>query len=183
MKKAVFLFSLVAGLFVANAQTASATLNVNLQPVQSITINAIPTVAINYATSTDYSGTGVEVTATDHLKVVSSGGFVVSVSAQDANLSGSNSAGAITETIAASGIKVVASNGTGNTGGTFTPQAALTVGTASTGAVLLSSDTGGATKLYTVKYQGAGGNAYLAKRIGTGTTTYTTQVQYSIVAN
>lgn len=178
MKKTILLAFLGAGLFTANAQTATATLKVNLAAVQSITINLVPTVQMNYNLSTDYSGAGVEVTATDHLKVVSSGGFIISVSVPDAEISTSSS---LTETILASGIKIEASYGTGNNdGSTFEELASLTTGT---GGVLLTSTTGGASKLYSVKYQGAGKDAYFGKRIGTGITTYTTPIQYSIIAN
>ena len=181
MKKTILLAFLGAGLFTANAQTATATLNVKLAAVQSITINSMPIVDMEYNLSTDYSGAGVEATAIDHLKVVSSGGFVISVSVPSEEISASSSP---TEKILASGIKIVASYGTGNNdGSTFEPLAPLTTGTTTTGEVLLTSTTGGASKLYTVKYQGAGSGAYFGKRIGLGTTTYTTPIQYSIIAN
>ena len=182
MKKTIFLFSLVAGLFVANAQTtANATLNVKLEPFQSITINSTPTVDMTYTNAADYSD-GVEVAVTDHLSVSGSGGFFVFVSVPSDDMAGSNTAGGISETMDAAAIKIVAENGTGTTDGVFAPLSSLTTTTAP-GAVLLSSPTGGSNKLFTVKYKGADGDAFLGKRIGPGTTTYTTQVVYTVTAN
>src|SRR5690606_36560206 len=114
----------------------------------------------------------------DHLAVYSSGGFAVCVAVPNDQLSSTNSA--VSSTVDASGITVVAANGTGTDDGVFATPVALASGT---GTQLLSSPTGGRAKLFNVTYTGDDLDAYIGKRIGTGTTTYTTQVQYSIVAN
>lgn len=176
MKKSILFAMFVGGVFAANAQ-ATATLNVNLQPVQSITIGAGSPVNMDYTNSSEYT-IGKTVVVTDHLSVYSSGGFSVSVSVPAATLAGSNTAGPITQTITAAGISVEASNGTGTADGVYTP-GAVALGTAVK--PLFSSPTGGAAKKYTVTYKG--GTDYIAKRIGTGITTYTTNVVYSIVGN
>ncbi|MBW8360842.1 MAG: hypothetical protein K0M56_01500, partial [Kaistella sp.] len=125
MKKAIFLFVLVAGLFTANAQNA--TLNVVLHPVQSIIVSTgSSTVNLVYDDATKYDS-GVSLEMTDHLQVYSTGGFQVSVSVPAANLENDITTGTgSTETIAANGITVQAATGsTTNTGGSYLPAVAL----------------------------------------------------------
>ena len=180
MKKTIFLFSLVAGLFVANAQT-SATLNVILKPVQSIVVNTSP-VDLVYDGLTDYTG-GVELEMADHLQVYSSGGFEVLVKVPLDNIGNTITAGSgLGKTIAANGITVTASNGTSTNAGTFSSNGAVALDDQNQ--ALFSSDQGGTANKYTVTYKGAGANAYVGKHYdgNTGFTKYTTLVQYSIIA-
>ncbi len=181
MKKTIFLFSLVAGAFVAKAQTA--TLNVVLHPVQSIVVNtANAEVDLVYDDATKYDE-GVTAVVSDHLQVYSTGGFEVSVSVPAANIGNDITTGTgSAETIAASGITVQAADGsTTNTGSDFTPGA---VALSTTAVPLFSSSTGGSANKYNVTYKGAGSDAYVGKHFnGTSETTYTTEVTYSIVAN
>lgn len=62
------------------AQTAEVTLNVKLNPIQTITIGAETdkTIDLVYDSETDYAQ-GVEVDIPDHLVVYSTGGFAVTV--------------------------------------------------------------------------------------------------------
>lgn len=182
MNKAVFLFSLIAGLFTATAQTA--TLNVVLHPVQSIIVSSgSATVNLVYDNAAKYTA-GVTLAMSDHLQVYSTGGFQVSVSVPAATFGNGIASPAVGngETIAASGITVQAATGsTTNTGGAYLPAVALST----TATPLFSSTTGGAANKYNVTYKGAGSNAYVGKDFAAGTaaTTYTTQVVYSIAAN
>src|SRR5690606_1060836 len=104
------------------------------------------------------------------------GGFQVSVSVPAATLGNGITTGPGTgETIAASGITVLASKGsTTNTGGAYLPAVALST----TAAPLFSSTSGGVANKYNVTYKGAGTNSYVGIEFAAGTaaTSYTTQI-------
>lgn len=182
MKKVILFAFLGAGLFTAQAQNA--TLNVVLHPVQSIIVSAgSATVNLVYDDAAKYTA-GVTLAMNDHLQVYSTGGFQVSVAVPSATFGNGLTAPAVgsTDTIAASGIKVLAGAGTTNSvGATFNPAVALST----TAQPLFTSTNGGAANKYKVTYTGAGADAYVGKKYtaGAAATTYTTQVVYSIAAN
>src|SRR5690606_12766593 len=102
---AVF-FTAVSAAFAQDGPGASdvATLNVILNPIQTIEVNAAQkNVNLEYRTISDYAN-GVSATQVNHLKVYSTGAFSVSV-ASDAN---DIARAAGDETISASTIKVKA---------------------------------------------------------------------------
>lgn len=179
MKKIILTFALVLTALVTSfaQSTAPVTLNVKLNAIQSIVANSA-TVDLEYKTVTDYS-TGVSSTINDHLKVYSTGGFIVKVSSSVNDLTGNKG----TETIASTGISVIASKGTT----TLTPTYAPAVNLSQTVAPLITSTTGGVNENFKVVYKAAGGNAYVNKFFkGTdaaAATIYTTTVTYSIEAN
>ena len=82
MKKTFFLLSMLAGVLTAQAQVSdNATVNVKLYPIQTIVVNPDSKVVnLDYRTTTDYQD-GVNVDKKDHLKIYSTGGFEVNVSA------------------------------------------------------------------------------------------------------
>lgn len=179
MKKNILTFAIIlTALTTTFAQTsAPVTLNVKLNAIQSIVASAA-TVDLEYKNVSDYS-TGVSSIQNDHLKVYSTGGFIVKVSSSVSDLTANKG----TETIASSGITVVASKGTT----TLSPIYAPAVSLSQTIAPLITSTTGGVNENFKVVYSAAGGNAYINKFFkGTdaaAATVYTTTVTYSIEAN
>lgn len=159
------------------AQTGSAevTLNVKLNPIQTIEISGTSkNIDLVYDSEADYAD-GVEVYIPDHLKVYSTGGFVVSVKSDLDNIQ--RVAGA--ETIDASTIIVQASEGSKSLSGADYSDVSLSA----TEKTLISSYTGGADKTFNIKYAGIGADGYLNKYFSDeNPTVYTTKVTYSIVA-
>ncbi len=180
MKKSILLAMLIGGVFAATAQTTQTKLNVILNPLQSIAVNdASKEVTLEYKTTNDYL-TGVSSPVLiDHLKVYSTGGFQVSAKAADLT-NGLNTAPGQNVKILSSGISLLIAKGTGNNGSDINPST-VNLGTGDVN--LFSSTTGGVSMGYNVTYKGAGNNEYVGKHFsGTGKTTYTTNVMYSIVA-
>lgn len=159
------------------SQSAEVTLNVKLNPIQTITIGAETDKTINlvYNSETDYAN-GVEVDIPDHLVVYSTGGFAVTVKSESNDIQ--RAAGE--ETISASTIKVQASEGSTSplSGASYN-----NVSLSTTATNLISSSTGGANKTFNIKYAGIGNDEYLNKYFNDeDPTVYTTKVTYSIVA-
>lgn len=182
MKKIILtsaiILATVAG---ALAQTASATLNIKLMPVQSITVNTgNKEVNLVYETAANYAG-GISQDQSDHLNVLSAGGFVVSVNSSLDQLTTTKGTG---KTIESSGISVLASNGTGNDLGISSYEP---VELSTQSKPFITSSKGGVDKKFTVTYSAAADNAYIDKLVkGTDAnlaTTYTTDVIYTIVPN
>src|SRR5690606_6527182 len=187
MKKSILFAMFLGGVFAANAQfssantstpgvaTGTATLNVNLHPIQTLIVNTSQkTVNLDYKTVANYTD-GVTSKNNDHLTVYSTGGFTLSVRSADANLTsaGSNNT---TQTIPASGIKLTAKAGTGgNPVFTYSHNVELS----KTDQTLVTSDTGGFNKPISVDYIGA--QDYMDKyskdgALTPGVKTYTTTV-------
>ncbi|MBP0613539.1 hypothetical protein J8J42_10820 [Chryseobacterium sp. cx-311] len=179
MKKSILLAMLIGGVFAVTAQTQTK-LNVILNPIQSITVNdASKEVTLEYVTTDNYL-TGVSSPVlNNHLTVYSTGGF--QVKAKAANLTnGLTTAPGQNVEILSSGISLLIAKGTGNNGSDINPST-VNLGTGDVN--LFSSTTGGTSMGYNVTYKGAGNNEYVGKHFsGTGKTTYTTNVMYSIVA-
>ena len=175
MKKTILLAFLGAGLFTANAQTAeaTATLNVKLNPIQTIVVNATQNPVDLEYTSIDNYENGVAKENADHLTIYSTGGFNVSVLAT--NLSNSSN----TNTIYASTITVTPTEGARPIAGdpTYTP-----VDLSNVAKTIIASDQGGFDKTVSVKYAGAGNKEYMDKYQTGKTNIFTTSVTYSILA-
>ncbi len=175
MKKLLlFTAILFASITMGNAQTSkqgTATLTINLQAVQSITVTG--NVEINYTSADDYAN-GKESTQFTTLSVVSAGGFAIRVQADDLTNG--------TSTMAAENIKVTAEAiGDAATGATFHDNGTLVKSDGKQ--ALITSTTGGVNKQYTVKYKGDGGNEYMENFNAGGTQSYTTTVTYTISAS
>lgn len=180
MKK-IILFAAIffSAVSVANAQTSTsnkgtATLTVNLQAVQSITVAG--DVEIDYLTADDYAK-GKEGEKKTELSVVAAGGFTVSVQATDDLKDANNSA----NVIAASSISVLASAKSNGDG--FTPNANITLSKDAKRA-LFSSTIGGVDKKYNVSYTGKDANEYMKNyNAGEGNPqAYSTTITYTIAA-
>lgn len=152
------------------------TLNIKLNPIQTITVNADQkNVDIVYATEDNYKK-GVSVEKDNHIEVFSTGGFQVKV----------NSATRLTNDkgawIDASDVRVLATPGSTN-GGKNTIESAVALGSEQT---LIASTTGGRGLNYKVIYDNtlAGDNdKYLNLYNKDADNIFTATVTYTIVAN
>jgi hypothetical protein len=179
MKK--FLVAAIAVLgvtFTSQAQTTT-TLNVKLHPIQTLVVNpAQNQVDLDYHSTGDYLN-GVVSTQQDHLSIYSTGGFQVKVKSASNNLeSGSN---AVTSTLAANTIQILASNGTeGISEAEFSStelQDNVNEG------LIIKSLVGGVDKTFNIEYKGAGANQYVnLYNSAENPTVYSTVVTYTITA-
>ena len=177
MKKTLFLLSMLAGVLTAQAQVSdNATVNVKLYPIQTIVVNPNNKVVnLDYQTTTDYQD-GVNVDNIDHLKIYSTGGFEVKVSAAG-DLTNSDA----TKNISAADIKITASAGTVNPLTSTTSNTYKSINLSNTNQLLVDNATGGVNKTVSVNYAAAGADAYVDKFInGENPTVYTTTVTYTI---
>ena len=155
-------------------RTDATTLNVILNPIQTLVVNQ-KNVDLEYKNKDDYAN-GVTSKQADHLKVYSTGGFVVTVKSEDNAVNRKNGA----ETISASTIKVEASKGSSNSldGASYS-----NVSLSATPTSLISSGTGGVDKNFNVTYSGMGAYGYVNSYFNDEKpTVYTTTVTYAIVA-
>lgn len=162
------------------AQTNQVTVNIIFQPVQSIVVNsAQETVDLVYATKDNYNE-GVSGTFADHLIVFSTGGFEVSVNAEDANFVRTGEGGG---KIPVSHVILSAWEGS-TTNPEFTPH---NVPLSTTPTALITSTAGGNELKYSVKYDNTtegSGYKYIDKYIHSDTeSVYTAQVTYTIATN
>ena len=186
MKKIITLlaFTAVLGITGANANSGhgdgnggngSVTLNVKLNPIQTLTVNSNQKVVdLEYKTKDDYLK-GVTSTQENHLTVFSTGGFNINVKSSSAQLTGSQ------DNIDASTIQITAANGTSTT----LPSSGFeTKALGGSGETIVTSDVGGAELNFNVTYKGKGDNEYINKYYNSEspTTVYTTTVMYEIVA-
>lgn len=177
MKKTFFLLSMLAGVLTAQAQVSdNATVNVKLYPIQTIVVNPDNKVVnLDYQTTTDYQD-GVNVDKKDHLKIYSTGGFEVYVSA-----AGDLTSSDATKNISAADIKITASAGTVNPLTSTTSNTYKSINLSNTNQLLVDNATGGVNKTVSVNYAAAGADAYVDKFInGENPTVYTTTVTYTI---
>lgn len=156
------------------------TVNLKFKPVQSIVVNsAQKTVDLVYATKDNYNE-GVSGTFADHLIVFSTGGFEVSVNAEDANFVRTGEGGG---KIPVSDVKLSAWEGS-TTNPEFTPH---NVSLSKTPTALITSTAGGNELKYSVKYDNTtegSGYKYIDKYIHSDTeSVYTAQVTYTIATN
>lgn len=181
MKQISILAAIVFGIsFASQAQTGTATLNVKLNPIQTLVVNpSQTTVDLVYTTKDDYAN-GVKSAQQDHLSIYSTGGFEVSVKSAGSELTKSSAGNASPSgNIAANTISIVPSKGNQEiTGATYTTQAL-----SATNQAIVSSATGGVDKTINIEYQGGDANKYLNHYVaGQTPTVYTTTVTYTIVA-
>ena len=177
MKKTFFLLSMLAGVLTAQAQVSdNATVNVKLYPIQTIAINLDSKVVnLDYKTTIDYQD-GVNVDKKDHLKIFSTGGFEINVSA-----AGDLTSSYATKNISAADIKITASAGIVNPLTSTTSNTYKSINLSNTNQLLVDNATGGVNKTVSVNYAAAGADAYVDKFInGENPTVYTTTVIYTI---
>lgn len=173
MKKIIIASFLVLGLAKVSAQNV--TLNVKLQPIQTLVVNnAQKNVDLNYVTKDDYKN-GVASTNTDHLNIYSTGGFEVKV--KSANSSLNHTSG---KNIQANTIEIKATAGSSAvTGAQYSQNVKLSANETT----LVTSTTGGVDKKISIEYKGAGADAYLNDYIaGQNPTIYTTELTYTIMS-
>lgn len=180
MKKLAFILTifcaLVSGMALAQ-KTASATLNVNLYPIQTIVIGG-NIVDLEYKSKEDYSK-GVTKTMNDHLTVYSTGGFAVKVKSENENLVFTK--GSTTDNIAANTINLEASAGSGNSLSSYKFNEKVALNTEAK--PLFSSTVGGTDLKFNVAYNGKGNNDYVNKYYNVeNPNVYTTTVTYTIEA-
>lgn len=168
----------VNGLFAESPTDNNVTLNIVLNPIQSIVVNPVAdhkTVDLVYTTMKDYNY-GVSKTKEKHLTVFSTGGFEVKVISSGEYLKNG------TTEINASDVTVLATNVTGDVTDEIVTPVSLSGSEQKT---LISSKTGGRILKYDVTYNNTAGKngAYLNlyKKEG-GTNTFTTTVTYTIAA-
>lgn len=188
MKRIVlFITILLASASVAMAQGANplttpvgtnddVTLNVKLNPIQTLVVNSThKNVDLEYKLTTDYSG-GVSSLQKDHLKIYSTGAFIVQVASATNDI---KRAGGI-ETISASTIKVKAEVGTTSP---LTGQTMAEVSLSTTPTNLINSGVGGVDKNFNITYSGLDLNGYINNYFNDeNPTVYTTTVTYTIAA-
>lgn len=164
--------------FAVNAQSSTDNDNVNLYPIQSITVNALQkTVDLDYKLKSDYSD-GVSLLQEDHLEVYSTGGFQIFVKAGGSELT--NAAATTYGNINNSDITIATTDGT-NPIGAVTNVASVTLSDANQS--ILTATSGAVDKTVSITYGAAGGNTYEDKYIASSSpTTYTTQLTYTITA-
>lgn len=158
-------------------KSSTAEVNLKLYPIQSIAVNpSQKKVDLEYRTVENYVN-GVESEQKDHLTVFSVGGFAVTVTSANDDMTGGNSE----MPISASTIHVKASAGTSN-GLTDADFGDISL-SSSKGGNLISSDNSAINKSVNVTYSGMGANAYADRFIdGEKQTVYTTTVTYTIAA-
>lgn len=179
MKKVIlFAAILFAGVSVASAQTNpnETTLNVRLYPIQTLVVNPIQNnVNLDYKTTDNYSK-GVASLQQDHLKIYSTGAFIVQVASSTNDIVRVGG----TETISASTLKVKAEVGTTNP---LSGQTLAEVGLSTTATNLINSGTGGVDKNFNITYSGLDLNGYVNNYFDNeNPTVYTTTVTYTIAA-
>lgn len=162
----------------ANAQNDYATLNVTLQAIQSIQVNPTNKVVnLAIANATDYTTGKSSGALTDHLQVLSTGLFTVSVKA-----SGALTNGTPANDIPLSALTLTPALGSSTT--TLTGQVYNTLaGTlTTTDQAFIKATNGTSSAKYTVNYAlapGTGGNNLINRPAGT----YSTTITYTIAPN
>ena len=152
------------------------TLNVELHPIQTLFINSSQEkVDLEYKLTTDYSA-GVSSLQEDHLKIYSTGAFIVQVQSATNDIVRAGGA----ETISASTIKVKAELGSTNS---LAGQTMAEVSLSTTPTNLINSGVGGVDRNFNVTYSGLDLNGYLNNYFNDeNPTVYTTTVTYTIAA-
>lgn len=173
------IFVTVAATFAQTpASTDNVTLNVKLNPIQTLVVNgAQKKVDLEYKTIGDYSA-GVASTQADHLKIYSTGAFAVTVNSNVDEIQRANGL----QTIAASTIKIKAETGATNalSGATLSEVSLSKAGATNT---IIKSTVGGVDKNFNVTYTGLGANRYVNNYFNDeNPTVYSTTVTYSIIA-
>lgn len=179
MKKIILSSMMIA--FGIAAQAQNVTLNVKLNPIQTLVVNpAQETVDLEYSSKEDYANGVTSGALTDHLSVFSTGGFAVTVKSAGTHLTNTVTSGAGTHgDIEAGTIQIVASNGTD----AINSATNNTISLSGSEQTLVSSIYGAVDKTINVEYKGADANQYINYYVaGQEPTVYTTELTYTIVA-
>ncbi len=180
MKKQVFT-AIVAllGLTSFAQNSESVTLNVKLNPIQTLVVNTNQKIVnLEYSSKSDYAN-GVTNTNENHLTVYSTGGFQVKVKTSGATLGNIVEGTTTGGTINANSITVTPSPGSNAIAGTAYAAKSLS----GEDQTIVSSKVGGVDAKISVAYKGAGAETYLNNYVaGQNPTVYTTQVTYTIIA-
>jgi hypothetical protein len=169
MKQVLIGALLIGGIGIAQAQSDNATLNVVLDDIQSITVNsAQEIVTLTFDDVADYTN-GVFSDQADHLAVVSTVDFDVTVVASSDLDSG-------TATIPVNTITLLASGG--NNAPATATYAPVVMSTATAGTLIDAADADLDAE-FNVNYDASGGADYLNKPTGT----YTTTITYTLIPN
>lgn len=168
---------LLVGKVGAQSHSGDVTVNIRFLPVQTISVQTSQKITdLLYTTAEDYEK-GVSVTHDDHLKIFSSGGFQVSVTADDADFrrSGSN------ETIPLDDLIIRAAEGSYS--GIRTRYAEVALSTAL--APIIESEDGGRDLKYNITYDNRNAGSaqhYIDKYVKSdGTeTVYSANITYTI---
>lgn len=182
MKKIVLASLMMVFGITAQAQdsnTGTVTLNVKLNPIQTLVVNpAQETVDLEYSSKDDYAIGVTSGALTDHLSVFSTGGFAVTVKSAGTHLTNTVASGAHGD-IEAGTIQIVASNGTD----AINSATNNTISLSGSEQTLVSSIYGAVDKTINVEYKGADANQYINYYVaGQEPTVYTTELTYTIVA-
>ena len=160
LKAIVRIFAVIGTVILVRAQLGNAVaLNINLFPVQTIAVNGENRVDMIYKNQADYSN-GVSVMKENHLKINSTGGFIVKVKADQDHLTSDNSEASPIQT---SDITLMATKGTSNNLEEFITQE---VSLSQNNVDLFSSNRGGVNKYFNIQYNGANGNKWHNKITG-----------------
>lgn len=180
MKKLVIASLVVLCGISAQSQTDNVTLNVRLNPIQTLVVNSLQKeVNLDYTTKEHYNQ-GVSLKQENHLNIFSTGGFEVKVKAGGSQLTNSGTPGP-NGNIDATTIKLTALAGTQDA--LADAQYSQNVELSATEGVIASSTKGARDKNITIEYKAAGNDAYLDKYVANQTpTTFTTTVTYTIYA-
>jgi len=156
----------------AQTTTGTANLNVTLAAAQNISVTSAA-VELEFSTAEHYN-TGVETPVANHITASSSGGFMISVKANSANLVGPN-----TSVIPVTTLSVVASAGTYNPApGSPNYQTVASINNTVNQPVVTSG--GGANAAtFNIKYKASGGADYINKETGS----YVATLTYTIAPN
>ena len=178
MKKAVSISLMMLFGIAAQAQTDNVTLNVKLNPIQTLVVNPNQEVVnLEYSTKEDYANGVTSGALADHLSVFSTGGFAVSVKSSTAQLT--NTAPSQHGNIDANTIQIIATDGNTPITSATNSQVALS----NTDQTIVTSAYGAVDKTINIEYKGADANAYINHYIaGQTPTVYTTELTYTIVA-
>lgn len=155
--------------------SGSATLNINLYPVQTIEVTTTGIgIDLDYRTGEDYKN-GVNTTAPDHLKIYSTGGFAIKVRSASPELSNTMNQ---SSSISPRDISITATKGT--TYGTENFKSAK-VQLSTADSELITSTVGVVNRTFNINYQAKGNDAYINKFLkAQDPTVYSTEVVYII---
>lgn len=180
MKKVILTLSVMFLGIVAFAQeTGNVTLNVKLNPIQTLVVNpAQEVVDLEYSSENDYANGVTSGALADHLSVFSTGGFAVTVKSSGAHLTNTATSGAHGD-IEANTIQIVPTDGTNP----ITDATNTIVSLSSSEQTIVSSLYGAVDKTINMEYKGADANAYIDYYVaGQDPTVYTTELTYTIIA-
>lgn len=171
MKQLLLLISFITSVTISAQKQGDVTINVILNPIQSITINPDQLVInLEYKTKSDYLN-GVAENKTNHIKVFSTGSFEIKVKSNNPTLSNGN------RNIPVSDIRITPTIGTDNlTDAVFTP-----ISLSVSEQTIASSNKGVADKSISVTYQSKGESEYVELYNHSTSNTFSSIIIYTII--